>query len=118
MNICKIMLAAAMAAGLACTAMADTVAGYVQDGLVGHWDGIDNAGTGMHDPNATTWKDLTGITGDGTLAASTKWNGGNCGTNGVDGKPVVVGTNFAKVMNALNFTIEFVVRPGRDSARQ
>ena len=56
MNISKIMLAAAIAAGLACAA--DTVPGYVQDGLVGHWDAIDNMGTGTHDPTATTWKDL------------------------------------------------------------
>ena len=34
---------------------------YVQDGLVAHWDGIENAGAGVaHDPNATTWKDLVG----------------------------------------------------------
>lgn len=32
---------------------------YVQDGLVAHWDGIENAGAGVaHDPAATTWKDL------------------------------------------------------------
>ena len=33
---------------------------YVQDGLVAMWDGIENAGWGVHDPNATVWKDLTG----------------------------------------------------------
>ena len=34
---------------------------YVQDGLVAHWDGIENAGAGVaHDPAATTWKDLVG----------------------------------------------------------
>lgn len=31
---------------------------YIQDGLVAMWDGIENAGWGTHDPNATTWKDL------------------------------------------------------------
>lgn len=31
---------------------------YVQDGLVAMWDGIENAGWGQHDPNATTWKNL------------------------------------------------------------
>ena len=31
---------------------------YVQDGLVAMWDGIENAGWGTHDPNATTWKDV------------------------------------------------------------
>ena len=33
---------------------------YVQDGLVAMWDGIENAGWGVHDAAATTWKDLVG----------------------------------------------------------
>lgn len=33
---------------------------YVQDGLVAMWDGIENAGWGVHNPNATIWKDLVG----------------------------------------------------------
>ena len=33
---------------------------YVQNGLVAMWDGIEDAGWGIHDPNATTWKDLVG----------------------------------------------------------
>ena len=37
-----------------------TSASYVQDGLIAQWDGIDNVGTGTHDPTATTWKDLKG----------------------------------------------------------
>lgn len=31
---------------------------YIQDGLVAMWDGIENAGWGVHDPNATAWKEL------------------------------------------------------------
>ena len=31
---------------------------YVQDGLIAHWDGVDNAATGGHDPEARVWKDL------------------------------------------------------------
>ena len=31
---------------------------YVQDGLVACWDGIENAGAGVHEDNATVWKDL------------------------------------------------------------
>ncbi|MBR3221532.1 MAG: hypothetical protein IKF72_04800 [Kiritimatiellae bacterium] len=37
-----------------------TSSSYVQDGLMAQWDGIDNVGTGTHDPTATTWKDLAG----------------------------------------------------------
>lgn len=33
---------------------------YVQDGLVAMWDGIENAGWGVHDDAATAWKDLVG----------------------------------------------------------
>lgn len=33
---------------------------YVQDGLVALWDGIENAGYGVHDGAATVWKDLCG----------------------------------------------------------
>lgn len=33
---------------------------YVNDGLVAMWDGIENAGWGVHDANATVWKDLSG----------------------------------------------------------
>ena len=35
-----------------------TARDYVQDGLVAMWDGIENAGWGVHDPNATNWVDL------------------------------------------------------------
>ena len=38
----------------------DPTAGYVTDGLVARWDGIDNAGIGVHDPDARTWVDLVG----------------------------------------------------------
>ena len=37
-----------------------TAKDYVQDGLVAMWDGIENAGWGVHDASATTWKDLIG----------------------------------------------------------
>ena len=33
---------------------------YIQDGLIAMWDGIENDGFGVHNPNATVWKDLIG----------------------------------------------------------
>ena len=36
------------------------VGDYVQEGLVAMWDGIENAGFGLHDGAATVWKDLVG----------------------------------------------------------
>ena len=35
-----------------------TARDYIQDGLVAMWDGIENAGWGKHDENATNWVDL------------------------------------------------------------
>jgi hypothetical protein len=37
-----------------------TARDYVQDGLVAMWDGIENAGWGVHVANPTNWVDLTG----------------------------------------------------------
>ena len=47
----------AVAAQLAC---GETASHYIQDGLLACWDGVENAGVGVHDPNATVWKDLSG----------------------------------------------------------
>lgn len=35
-----------------------TAKAYVQDGLIAMWDGIENAGWGVHDGNATSWVNL------------------------------------------------------------
>lgn len=37
-----------------------TARDYIQDGLVAMWDGIENAGWGVHDASARTWKNLVG----------------------------------------------------------
>jgi hypothetical protein len=47
-------------AALPALATSYTSASYVQDGLIAQWDGIDNEGTGVHNPSATVWKDLKG----------------------------------------------------------
>ena len=43
-----------------------TAQSYVQSGLIAQWDGIENAGYGIHDAAATEWKNLfgTGTVGD------------------------------------------------------
>ena len=51
-------------------------ADYVQDGLVTHFDAIDNAGTGAHVSNATVWRDLKGSASI-TLVSGASWGGGN-----------------------------------------
>ena len=58
-----------------------TAKDYVQNGLVAMWDGIENAGWGVHNPNATTWKDLVGsndVTYTRTLSQSTGYWDDKC----------------------------------------
>ena len=71
---------------------------YVQKGLVACYDGIDNAGTGVHDPTAATWADLSGNGFDGTLAANLGWATDGW-TNAVDGSGVRVGTRLADALS-------------------
>ncbi len=40
------------------SAFAYSSASYKREGLLAQWDAIDNAGTGVHDPDATVWKDI------------------------------------------------------------
>lgn len=81
MCMCAVAALAAVAQG--------AVSGYVQDGLIAHWDAIDNVGTGVHDASATTWKDLTGLHPDmvfpnGTLIGENYYDmtGASGGTGG------------------------------------
>ena len=61
---------AAAWAAVSSTAAALTAASYAQDGLVGQWDGLENAGAGLHDSTTNYWTDLTGQTGDFALFTS------------------------------------------------
>lgn len=36
-----------------------TVSNYVEEGLLGMWDGIENDGLGIHNPTLSGWKDLS-----------------------------------------------------------
>ena len=49
---------------------------YVRESLLAQWDGIDNAGLGIHQGNAGTWKDLAG-TYDLPLTSKGSWAGGD-----------------------------------------
>ena len=85
----KVTLVAACAVVVGCgfTASADIPASaYVQNGLVVQFDGIDNAGTGTHDPSATVWKDLVAAN-EGAYDMTLTANGSFTGTALVsDGK--------------------------------
>ena len=63
----SVVILAAVACGFAFPLAAETytAASYVQNGLVGQWDGLENAGLGLpHDPTTNYWVDLTGQSGD------------------------------------------------------
>lgn len=84
---------------------APTAADYVQSGLVAMWDGIENAGWGVHDASATVWKDLIGNR-DWTLgpSASYTWTG-----NSFDAKKQNAAT-MSFVNGSLVTAMEFCVR--------
>lgn len=73
---------------------------YVQDGLVAMWDGIENAGWGVHDPNATTWKNLAG---ENDL---TKYSYASWGTDALvcDGSGVGASGLFAFDLSSMSMT--------------
>ena len=56
----KRLILAVVSLSVALNALALSTSNYVQDGLVACWDGIENAGVGVHDPVATVWKDVVG----------------------------------------------------------
>ena len=61
---------------------APTARDYVQNGLIAMWDGIENAGWGVHDAAATMWKNLVADSSwsdaanpDTTIFANPVWDG-------------------------------------------
>lgn len=46
---------------------------YVQNGLVAMWDGIENAGWGVHEDNPATWKELVGTIPFPVSRGSSTW---------------------------------------------
>ena len=56
----KRLILGVVSLSVALNALAFSTSNYVQDGLIACWDGIENAGVGVHDPVATVWKDVVG----------------------------------------------------------
>ena len=99
------VLAGACLAGSSSAAL--TSRSYIQKGLAACYDGVDNAGAGVHDPNAATWVDITGNGNNGTVASGITWaaDGWVC-TGGVD-NPILIGPGVAAVTGSETFTMEF-----------
>ena len=84
---------------------------YVTNGLVATWDGEWNAGWGVHDANATVWKDLVG-TRDATLSGSFAWGSNYWHVESVSGRGLA--TWPAQNLGS-DQTIEFVISVGATS---
>ena len=89
-----------------------TACDYVQDGLVAMWDGIENAGWGVHDGNSNTWIDLIGGLkftftgtiefGDDNLLIPTTSSRANCSIASI---PTINSVEMvAKITSIKNFT--------------
>ena len=85
---------------------------YVTDGLVAMWDGEWNAGWGLHDPNATTWKDI--ISGYDLDVTSGTWGDkGLVGTstNACNATMTTVPQSFIDIISSDGCTVEAVATP-------
>ena len=102
----------ALAFGTTGAAFAYDSSSYVQNGLIAQWDGIDNAGTGTHDPTTNIWKDLKGNL-DMTLTDKGSWT--------ADGNALYVAGGVAGAQGASATpaykTIEVVYRMTKDGGR-
>ncbi len=84
-----------------------TAFSYIQKGLAACYDGIENAGAGVHDPNATTWSDLTGHGNNGTVASGITWAANGWVSTGNAPLPILLGPGIAAVTGSKHFTMEF-----------
>ena len=57
---CKILTVSALVALSGMELAAADASVYIRRGLVAQYDGIDNAGLGLHDNTASVWSDLSG----------------------------------------------------------
>lgn len=100
---------------------------YASDGLVAWYDGIWNAGLGVHDPSAATWADLGPNGWDATARTSTGWQWLSNAYNGQSNAGSGYGTSIGFVCpialstalkNSLStgFTVEAVFAP--DASRR
>ena len=83
-------------------------AAYVTDGLILHYDAINNTGSG-HDSSATSWKELSGQGNDFVLPAGAVWGDDCISFCKVAQARTVLGDTYANA-DLKDFTFEFVVR--------
>lgn len=81
---------------------------YVQDGLVAMWDGIENAGYGVHDTNATGWKDLAGNKNGTISTAANGWTSESLNTKKTSS--IAAAVTFGRFQFSEIGTLEMVYR--------
>ena len=83
---------------------------YITDGLIAHWDGIWNAGIGLHDSNVAVWKDLAGVQGNMPIPQTLSVGDDSLYT--VSRKVIdmknLVSPALADAINSSTITVEFV----------
>lgn len=89
------------------TSTVDASLSYIEDGLVLHYDGINNTGNG-HSDTATVWKDLSGNNNDGTLrnfnfTTNSEWQENSLEFDGINDAVTITQMNYP------NVTLEIVV---------
>lgn len=84
-----------------------TAKDYNQNGLVAVFDGIENAGYGIHDPNAVNWANLANRDYDAIGSGLGQWDD-KCWTNESDGTAFHIGSIVAQTMDTRIFTVEMV----------
>ncbi len=89
---------------------------YIKYGLVLHYDGIDNQGTGTQDPTATTWKDLSGHGHDAELMSTGRW----VATGRFNDQPGRLGwidRVWGDLAASMNYTVDIAAVPSSVAAR-
>ena len=101
-------------AGAASAAL--TSRSYVHDGLVAQYDGIDNAGYGIHSDSTNRWVDLTGNGNDGTVNAAVTWDTKGWQNSNAGIQPVTVGKGLAAAIAAAGrFSAQMTFTPADNS---
>lgn len=114
----KAMISAVCCFGALCaSAFTYSAKSYVQNGLIGHFDGIENGGYGVHDPSATEWKNLVCTNLVDHLSVTTlksyEWADNYLGlSSGLVNESTRMMTK--RTLELTSFSIETVTRTGSD----
>lgn len=115
----RIQITLTAAVGIAALSVAEaalTAKSYVRDGLVAHYDGIENVAYGAaHAATATVWTDLTGNGQDIPVPEGAVFtNGCALATGRVNGSKLTSDAQIRAAFLANRFTFEAAYRDGKE----